>query len=65
MDDHILSIEEVFDNLKHPRSRTPAHELTEKLMVPLCAILPGTDSRIGIELWELEKLEWLRCPCSA
>jgi len=60
MDDDILSIEETFGDLKDPRSRTPAHDLTEMLMVALCAILSGADSWMGIELWGQAKLEWLR-----
>ncbi|MFL9998921.1 transposase family protein [Paraburkholderia sediminicola] len=30
------------------------------LVVTLCAILPGADSWIGIELWGNAKLDWLR-----
>jgi predicted transposase YbfD/YdcC len=56
----LLSIEEAFGDLKDPRSRTPAHDLTEMLVVALCAILSGADSWIGIELWGQAKLEWLR-----
>lgn len=60
MGDDILSIEEAFGDLKDPRSRTPTHDLTEMLMVALCAILSGADSWMGIELWGQAKLEWLR-----
>jgi hypothetical protein len=60
MDDEILSIEEAFADLKDPRSRTPAHDLSEMLMVALCAILSGAHSWIGIELWGQAKLERLR-----
>jgi predicted transposase YbfD/YdcC len=56
----LLSIEEAFGDLKDPCSRTPAHDLTEMLVVALCAILSGADSWIGIELWGQAKLEWLR-----
>ena len=60
MHDDVLSIEEAFGDLQDPRSRTPAHRLTEMLTVALCAILSGADSWIGIEVWGLEKLGWQR-----
>jgi predicted transposase YbfD/YdcC len=60
MHEDVLSIEEAFGDLKDPRSRTPAHDLTEMLMVALCAILSAADSWIGIELWGQAKLDWLR-----
>jgi hypothetical protein len=46
-----LSIEEAFGDPKDPRSRTPAHDLTEMLVVALCAILPGaaTSSQRAVE----------------
>jgi hypothetical protein len=37
----ILSIEEAVGELRDPRSRTPAHDLREMLMVALCVILGG------------------------
>jgi hypothetical protein len=37
----LLSREETFGDPKDPRSRTPAHDLTEMLVVALCAILSG------------------------
>jgi predicted transposase YbfD/YdcC len=60
MHDNILSIEEAFGDLKDPRSRTPAYDLTEMLMVALCAILCGADSWVAIQTWGDEKLDWLR-----
>jgi predicted transposase YbfD/YdcC len=60
MHDDVLNIEEAFGDLKDPRSRTSAHDLTEMLAVALCAILAGADSWIGIELWGKAKLDWLR-----
>jgi hypothetical protein len=60
MHEDVLSIEEAFGDLKDPRSRTPAHDLMEMLMVALCAILSGADSWIGIELWGQTKLDGLR-----
>ncbi len=61
MHDDVLSIEEAFGDLKDPRSRTPAHDLTGMLMVALCAILCGADSWMAIQAWGEAKLEWLRC----
>ncbi|WP_240975884.1 transposase family protein [Paraburkholderia aromaticivorans] len=40
----VLSIEKAFCDLRHARSRTPVHDLTEILVVALCAILSGADS---------------------
>ena len=60
MDDDILSIEEEFGDLNDPRSRTPAYDLTEMLMVALCAILCGADSWVAIQTWGDGKLKWLR-----
>ncbi|KAB0636382.1 ISAs1 family transposase [Burkholderia latens] len=56
----ILSIEKAFGELKDPRSRAPVHDLNERLVVALCAILAGADSWLGIELWAQAKSEWLR-----
>ena len=47
----ILSIEEAFGDLKDPRRRTPAYDLTEMLVVALCAILCGADSWVAIQTW--------------
>lgn len=41
MQEDVFSIEEAFGDLRDPRSRTPAHDLTEMLVVALCAILSG------------------------
>lgn len=60
MDDKILSIEEAFGDLEAPRSRTPAHDLSEMLAVALCAILCGADNWVAIQLWGEAKLDWLR-----
>jgi predicted transposase YbfD/YdcC len=60
MHEDVLSIEEAFGDLKDPRSRTPAHDLTEMLMVAWCAILSGADSWIGIELWGQTTLDGRR-----
>jgi hypothetical protein len=56
----ILSIEEAFGDLRDPRSRTPAYDLTEMLMSALCAVLCGADSWVAIQLWGEEKVDWLR-----
>lgn len=37
----ILSIEQAFGSLRDPRSHTPAHRLTDMLVLALCAILSG------------------------
>jgi hypothetical protein len=58
--DEVLSIKEAFGDLRDQRSRTPEHDLTEILMVALCAILAGAESWTGIELWAKAKLAWLR-----
>ncbi len=60
MQEDVLSIEEAFGDLRDPRSRTPAHDLTEMLVVALCAILSGADSWVAIQTWAEAKLEWLR-----
>jgi predicted transposase YbfD/YdcC len=56
----VLNIEEAFGDLKDPRRREPEHDLSEMLLVALCAILCGADSWVAIELWGQAKLEWLR-----
>jgi predicted transposase YbfD/YdcC len=60
MQDDVLSIEEAFGDLSYPRRRTSAHDLTEMLMVALCAILSGAESWVAIQVWGEEKLDWLR-----
>ncbi|ANB75165.1 ISAs1 family transposase [Paraburkholderia phytofirmans] len=60
MQEDVLSIEEAFGDLRDPRSRTPAHDLTEMLVVAPCAVLSGTDSWVAIQTWTEAKLEWLR-----
>ncbi|WP_150811627.1 transposase family protein, partial [Pandoraea sputorum] len=60
MNSEVLSIEDAFGNLSDPRSRTPVHGLTQRLLVALCAMLAGADSWAGIELWGQAKLDWLR-----
>ncbi|CAE6737009.1 ISAs1 family transposase ISTha2 [Paraburkholderia domus] len=57
MQEDVLSIEEAFGD---PRSRTPSHDLTEMLVVALCAILSGADSWVAIQTWAEAKLDWLR-----
>ena len=56
----VLSIEEAFGDLLDSRSRTPAHDLTEMLVVALCAILSGADNWVAIQTWGEAKLDWLR-----
>ncbi|VWD50113.1 hypothetical protein BLA18110_07552 [Burkholderia lata] len=46
-----LSIEDAFGELRDPQSRTPAHDLSEMLVVALCAILSGADSWVAIQIW--------------
>ena len=58
--DDVLSIEEAFGDLTDPRSRTSAYDLTQMLVVELCAILSGADSWVAIQMWGEEKLDWLR-----
>ncbi|CAN7153577.1 ISAs1 family transposase [Caballeronia sp. LjRoot34] len=60
MHDEALSIEDAFGDLKDPRRRTPAHDLSGMLMVAVCAILSGADSWVAIQTWGTEKLDWLR-----
>ncbi|HEX7933507.1 MAG TPA: ISAs1 family transposase [Paraburkholderia sp.] len=60
MHDDVLSIEEAFGDLTDPRSRTSAYDLTQMLVVALCAILSGADSWVAIQMWGEEKLAWLR-----
>ncbi|MGF6598173.1 hypothetical protein P3T23_002890 [Paraburkholderia sp. GAS448] len=45
----VLSIEETFGELNDPRSRPSAHDLTQMLVVALCAILSGADSWLAIQ----------------
>ncbi|OJA85846.1 ISAs1 family transposase [Burkholderia ubonensis] len=55
-----LSIADAFGDLRDPRNRTPAHDLTAMLLIALCAILSGADSWVAIQVWGEQKLEWLR-----
>ncbi|KWK08662.1 hypothetical protein WT94_15350 [Burkholderia stagnalis] len=55
-----LSIEDAFGELRDPHSRTPAHDLSEMLVVALCATLSGGDSWVAIQIWGDVKLEWQR-----
>ncbi|SIO72557.1 DDE_Tnp_1-associated [Burkholderia sp. GAS332] len=57
-DEDILSMEEAFYDLRDPRSRRPAYDLQEMLVVALCAILCGADN--WVQLWGEEKQDWLR-----
>ena len=52
METAALSIEDAINDLKDPRSRTSEHDLTEMLVVALCAILCGADSTatVGIRI---------------
>ena len=61
----ILNVEEAFGDLQDPRSRTPAHDLTEMLVVALCAILGGADNWFAISVWGEAKLDWLRVSVQA
>lgn len=56
----IVSIKEAFGDLRDPRSRPPAYELSEILVIALCAILCGADNWVAIQAWGEEKLDWLR-----
>ncbi|MFL9986955.1 hypothetical protein [Paraburkholderia sediminicola] len=47
--DGAFSIEEVSGDLRDLRSLTPAHDLTEVLVVALCAILSSADSGVTIQ----------------
>jgi hypothetical protein len=49
MPEDVLSIEEAFGDLRDPHSRTRAHDLTEMLVVALCAVLSGADSWVAIQ----------------
>jgi hypothetical protein len=60
MQDDVLSIEEAFGDLTDPRSRPSPYDLTQMLVVALCAILSGADSWVAIQVWGEEKLDWLR-----
>ena len=40
--------------------RRSVHDLSEMLMVALCAILCGADNWVAIQVWGEEKLGWLR-----
>ncbi|CAE6772844.1 ISAs1 family transposase [Paraburkholderia aspalathi] len=60
MRENVLSIEGAFGNLRDPRIRMAVHDLTEILVVALCAILSGTDSWVEIQTWAEAKLDWLR-----
>ena len=50
----------MFADLNDPRVRPVEHDLTEMLVVALCAILCGADSWVAVALWGQEKLDWLR-----
>jgi hypothetical protein len=50
MQDDVLSIEEAFGDLTDPRSRTSPYDLTQMLVVALCAILSGADSWVAIDV---------------
>ena len=56
----VLIIEEAFGDWRDPRSRTPAHDLTEMLVVALCAIVSGADSWVAIQTWAEAKVDSLR-----
>jgi predicted transposase YbfD/YdcC len=55
-----LTIDAMFADLPDPRIRPVEHDLTEMLVVALCAILCGADSWVAIALWGQEKQDWLR-----
>lgn len=53
----MLSIEEAFGD---PRSRVPAHDLMEMLVVALCTVVSEVNSWVAIQTWAEAKLHWLR-----
>src|SRR5258708_37721651 len=60
--DGAFSIEEVSGDLRDLRSLTPAHDLTEVLVVALCAILSSADSGVTIQTCAEAKLEHAFAP---
>lgn len=51
---------EHFADLEDPRSRQSRHDLSEILLVAVCAVLSGADGWAGVALWGQAKLPWLR-----
>lgn len=51
---------EHFADLEDPRSRQSRYDLTELLLVAVCAVLSGADGWVDVALWGRTKLDWLR-----
>lgn len=51
---------EHFADLEDPRTRQSRHDLTEMLLVAVCAVLSGADGWAGVALRGQAKLPWLR-----
>jgi len=56
-----LRLADVFVSISDPRQAGKVkHDLVELLVVAVNAVLVGADTFVKIELWEKEKLDWLR-----
>lgn len=56
-----VSLAEAFSVIVDPRVvGRSTHDLVEMLVVAVCATLCGADNFVDIELWAIERLEWLR-----
>ena len=56
-----LRLAEVFVSVTAPRQAGKVeHDLVELLVVAVNAVLVGADTFVEIELWAMEKLDWLR-----
>jgi predicted transposase YbfD/YdcC len=56
-----LRLMDIFVGLRDPRqTKKVDHNLTELLVVSVCAVLAGADDFVEIEEWAKEKLDWFR-----
>ncbi|RDK00157.1 hypothetical protein DLM46_24495 [Paraburkholderia lacunae] len=62
MQEGVFGIGEAFGDLRDPRSRMPAHDLTEMLVVALRAILSSANSWVEIQTCGEAKLECASVP---
>lgn len=58
----ILHIGDVFVDIRDPRqAKKVRHNLVERLIVAICAVISGADTFIEVEAWGNAKLDWLHC----
>jgi hypothetical protein len=57
----VASLEEHFAELEDPRvDRTKRHQLSDIIMIAICAVICGADGWVDVETFGSAKLDWFR-----